>query len=499
MGGHFPHAGLRVGLLALLSVGACNDPFGFNAPKANPPEVCAASQEWLPNTPAVEMFKPLPHPASECPFYRGGWQNFLIATQPDAQGRPAFLSYPNLDTVFQRALPHPANRALLGGISQAGGRQVAIDQNGNTLYYGIHVNQAFADFVRANGMQTADGIRNAVATQGSSLFFPAGVVEFKSAWQVVEAGMSEDGFIVADVTVPTLHQDPTTHKITEDADTPRTIRARLLALHVVYTLPGHPELIWASFEHSDGTPDTKAADGHRDVAPIHPGDVNPSTMDPAERMDSTVVSMQDFILYKAGTTAQLANRAITPYPMLDEATQKFPGQQTSIYRVFPGSKSDNTDPDPAVSSLNHNVEVLFSQASLPASDRRGNYRLLGAQWLDKPQYFTLNAPFQNDSTSPLASSPNFAQDLAQNGSDSVFSITGGEDRMSSTAMESFTQSFDTFPNCLSCHNTQAITDKGVPVNRDTQGTKLLDPSLLNVSHVFSEFVRQELEDAGQLH
>jgi hypothetical protein len=143
--------------------------------------------------------------------------------------------------------------------------------------------------------------------------------------------------------------------------------------------------------------------------------------------------------------------------------------------------------------------VLFSQASLPANDRRGNYRLLGAQWLDKPQYFTLNAPFQNDSTSPLASSPNFAQDLAQNGSDSVFSITGGEDRMSSTAMESFTQSFDTFPNCLSCHNTQAITDKGVPVNRDTQGTKLLDPSLLNVSHVFSEFVRQELEDAGQLH
>ena len=33
---------------------------------------------------------------------------------------------------------------------QAGRRQILIDQNGHTLYYGIHLNQAFVSFLKAN-------------------------------------------------------------------------------------------------------------------------------------------------------------------------------------------------------------------------------------------------------------------------------------------------------------------------------------------------------------
>src|SRR5262245_63012722 len=47
-------------------------------------------------------------------------------------------------------------------------------------------------------------------------------------------------------TVPTLSQDPATHRILEDRNTPRTVTVRLLAIHVVFSLPGHPELVWAS-------------------------------------------------------------------------------------------------------------------------------------------------------------------------------------------------------------------------------------------------------------
>ena len=46
------------------------------------------------------MFEPLPHPAGECPFYRGGWQAFLVAMQPDASGTPAIVSYPTIDVVY---------------------------------------------------------------------------------------------------------------------------------------------------------------------------------------------------------------------------------------------------------------------------------------------------------------------------------------------------------------------------------------------------------------
>jgi hypothetical protein len=475
-------------VVVVVAVAACSDPFKFDSSK---PEVCAASREWLPQTPPLPQFQPLPHPETECPFYRGGWQNFLVATQPGASHAPAFLSWPTIDTVFQSSKPHPAGRSVLGDIKQAGGRQILIDQNGNPIVYGIHVNQAYSDFITLNNLRTKGAIQNA----SPRLFFPAGVVELKSAWQIVEAGEPSEDYITVTTTIPTLSMDAS-HHVVEDRDTPRTVTVRLLALHVVFTLPGHPEFVWATFEHSNGTPDTKAADGHRDVAPIHPRDANPDPSDPEGLRDSTIVSETDHVLYHGGTPANLANQAIADTDLTcDPATQKFPGHQTSIYRMFPASKSNTTEPDDAISSLNHNVEALFEQATamLDPADRRGHYRLVGAVWMDKPAFFTLDASLQNDSTSPFAHEANFESDIREHGSDSDFSILAGEDRLSSTAMESFTQAPDSFPNCFTCHNTQAVTAKGVPFDHDSSGTKLLEPKLLNVSHVLSQFILEETQ------
>lgn len=503
------------------ALSACSDP--FFQPKAQPveeEEVCAASLEWVSpdGTPPLDQFLPLPHPATECPFYRGGWQSFLHAMQPDAQGRAALLSYPTIGTVFQHAKAHPPTRAYLGDIKQAGGRQILIDQNGNSLYYGIHVNQAFADFIRDNGLQTAAALK-AYPMDKPHLFFPAGVVEFKSAWQVVTGDAATvaretEKYISFTTTVPTLSQDPTTKLIIEDRDTPRTVTVRLLAIHVVFTLPGHPEFIWASFEHSMGTPDTQATDGMRDVAPIVPDDLNPTDDDPLNQNNTTVVSPMNHLLYRGGTAANAGNVAIDETELvLDPATQSFKRAgggiaQTSIYRMFPASKSHTTHPDDAITSLNHNVEELFKQAD-PA-DRRRYYRLVGAQWMDKPAYFKLNTPLQNDRNSPFAEAPGgpsgvgvglaaFTKAIQDEGADSPLSILAGEDRLSSTAMESFTQGPGSFNNCFTCHNTQAITAKGIPLNRDEGAgvVKLLDPGLLNVSHVLSQFLLEEYQDAQQ--
>jgi hypothetical protein len=64
-------------------------------------------------------------------------------------------------------------------------------------------------------------------------------------------------------------------------------------------------------------------------------------------------------------------------------------------------------------------------------------------------------------------------------------------------MESFTQSPGNFNNCFTCHNTQAITANGIPLGRDTGANpiKLLDPGLLNVSHLLSQFLLEEYEDS----
>lgn len=249
-------------------------------------------------------------------------------------------------------------------------------------------------------------------------------------------------------------------------------------------------------------------------------------------------------------------------------------------------------PDGAVFSLNSNISYAFSQAISkgldPKVDKRQNYRLVAAVWMDKPNFFSLAYPgpapgigpdgrpalgqpqgetFQNDETNPMVigatSDPvvlyeNVSQgitcgtpldatntsgndpkatgannavptcstrkdDLAQAqnplflyqgatvdstgkktfaqltvGTDYEFSLLGGEDRLSSTSMETFTQN-NNFRNCFTCHNTKPVGTNGIPATPDeiASGTALLSkPALINVSHLFSEFILQNQEENG---
>jgi hypothetical protein len=301
--------------------------------------------------------------------------------------------------------------------------------------------------------------------------------------------------------------------------------------------------VWASFEHTavpDGQSDTAATDGWRDVAPIRPDDKIPDLLtDPSEKKDTTVINAtgvhgdpgQAFVLYHAGVTAQDANSPpleVNLAKHFDSATQSFGADQaTSIFRLYPASKSNDAEPDGAITSLNSNVQHIFAaaKASLDPADRRGHYRLVGAQWMDKPEFFGLDKTLENDASSPLFQDPASdaykaadsivgqsadrqalfsaakvagqdplgvaKADVGANGSDSVFSILAGEDRMSSTAMESFTQDTGEFPNCLACHNTQDVVAKGVPYEHDTSQKIILKKSLLNVSHLLSQFILDE--------
>ncbi len=527
--------GLSAWAFALTAFLGCNDPFKPDTTDHSL-EDCAASDEWLldsggsyTQTPAVEMFKPLPHPTTECPFYRGGWQNFLIATQPDSTGKPALVTsaFPTADDVFTPKVAPTSKLSYLGDIKQAGLRETLIDQNGNTLYYSIEVNPAFADFIKQNGLTTSKAIQ-AYPTTNPNLFFPAGVAEFKAAWQLVEGDQATidaatQNYISMQTTIPTIRQstDNNGNKVLiEDRTVPINATVRLLAIHVVFTLPGHPEFIWASFEHTTGPPDAGAADGHRDLAPTFDG-ANPTDKDPTNHsVTAPVVTAGSYLLYKDSTAVNQSNASISENT-LNLMGQKFMDpntgmpQQTSIYRMFPASKSNTTTPDDAVTSLNHNVEAVFIKATnmgqLPAYDKRGFYRLLGAQWMDKPEYFHVDFPIQNDESSPYALNPGdttglppghlpvgvgvsaFKTAILADGSDSPYSILAGEDRMSSTAMESFTQAPGNFNNCFTCHNTEAINANGVPTKRQTNAANLLNPGLLNVSHVISNFV---LEDCG---
>jgi hypothetical protein len=187
---------------------------------------------WFPITPPMDAnggCRPAPHPAGECFFYQHSWHEFLIATQPDAQGRPAFLSWNTIENTFGAGAgaPSPAIPYIGAGVTQAGGRQVVIDQNGHAVYYGMHMNPAFVNFVQANRLTSAD----AISAADPNLTFPStlAMVETKEAWTVV-SGAVPANFITTQAMVPTLHIDPATSQVVVDEANPRLVTLQLIAI-----------------------------------------------------------------------------------------------------------------------------------------------------------------------------------------------------------------------------------------------------------------------------
>jgi hypothetical protein len=584
------------------------------------------------------MFTPAPHPDTECPFYRGAFQNFLIALTPLPNGDPALVNYPTLDDAFQSTIPHrtrntgtpypvsaratvgsgpPTGRAWLGAVRQAGQRNVLVDQDNHTLYYGLHMNQAFYDFIQAEKLNTVNGILNV----DPNLSFPPGLVEFKTAWKDIDpqdfpdssghlgtpngivppppqgdfgpgsafaipnpgpAPTWDANYITTTAWVPYLTQDPASGTMLEDRDHPLLRKVALVAIHSVYTLPGHPEFVWGSIQHVNlnaydpapiafaGVYVAGAPDSQPDTSGPNGAAALPAADDPQNASVTAPPSQHDYLLYKGGTPENTADQPIVAGPVsqsgflkFDEPSQSFPGQAESVYRMFPGSKADTLQPDSAVFSLNSNLNTLFGNAMGSGAmnaqiDKRFNYRLVAAVWMDKPSFFGLGSDgqgqsFQNDETNPLVigaqqNPPNIypnvsqgvfcgtpldstdtsgdspkatganntvpgcstrADDLAKGdnpatlyqtnavGTDYEFSLLGGEDRLSSTSMETFTQN-NTFHNCFACHNTLPISTNGTPYTGAGGGGSPLitKAAMINVSHLFSEFVLRDQEEVA---
>jgi hypothetical protein len=441
---------------------------------------------------------PAPPTENDCAFYNWAWQSFLFVTQKRPDGKPAFLGYSTIEQAFPKIFKPgvkssttlsvrniepslnseaQAHRGplteksgdplpvLTDGIMQAsqsgpGFGAILVDQRRNPVFYTIHVNDAFAQFVQANGLDeierlladpaSTDENEQAKRPVPAELEFRPGVMEFKSAWMIVEGPVSAySNYIVTRAKIPYLKNNDSS-VVVDDSRPPREVNVALLALHVVGVIDGHPEFIWATFEHAD-------ANGRRDIAPA--SSANPTVGNPPPPIDG---ASKSYPLFGANTAPNKANDAT---PQQIGGDQKFP-VATSIYRVFPGSKSakdtqpDNRAPweDPAVFTLNEHMTALFKARDPYKRDLRRNYRLVGAVWMNQPRKdgFDAGLSFVDDD-------PKLA----------------GENRLSNMAIESFTQdpSQGGAPHCFSCHDT--AIQSGLP------GGRKLPARRINVSHIFA--------------
>ena len=447
--------------LVVLILFACQSPnsSGVHSDKnGTEGEQCDADDSWFAMaTPAPTNAEP--DSGDECKFYKWGWQTFLYITQPDSNGGQArFINFLTPDALFTGApvethafekmakahLPAAQKKMLLltpqmqkklantkiesdndidfNEFSQAQSNGVLVDQNGHIIYYAQHVNAAFVKFIRDKGLTDISKYGSFPADTA----FPTGCLELKSSWRIMTPADDKSKFFTVEALIPMFTTRNDSLILTTKT---KQVLVGLVGLHVVGVVVGHPEFIWASFEHDDLAPSL------------------PTTPAPTATPDSEfIVSRKNFYLYKGGSKVKDCNEKVmvndSPNVKLVDETNQLFSPHTSIFRHFFAD-------DDLVNALNKSVH-----AKLPKAWKVwNNYSLMGAVWLNNPKKV-------------FAPNTNF---ISLDGKDST--IIGGEKDMSNVTMESFTQAN---LKCFSCHTTTKVFAKGIPP---------LDPKVMNVSHV----------------
>lgn len=388
---------------------------------------------------------PPPHSAggqfsSNCDFHIWSWNAFLWLTQ-DVGGQPRFLAMPTdgigavADGVLDPLIGRSPQARTVELIDQAGPDGVLVDRNGRAVYYSIHSNDVFGQFIAGNGLQDPKTLR----AFNPDTPFPVGSMTLKAAWKVVQPGEDVSTFYTRQAQIAKLGTRK--GKIVATADT-ETQTVALVGFHIGGTVDGHPEMIWATFEHQSNAPDLPQ---------------------PMEKMQpNDVVSSKDWTFYRAGTPLKQCNLNAAGSGALTlnvQAQTLSPATQVCRMVPYGGEK-----PCPSGQDCNiDNIKSMNASLQSQLNDVWKNYFEVGAIWFNQPDALQPNCTFQPGSSLecvPPDKSP----------------LLTGSMRLSNSTIETFTQVQSAQDNCFACHNTTQV------ISPDPRAQSL--PGLnVNLSHV----------------
>ena len=139
-----------------------------------------------------------------------------------------------------------------------------IAQNGSPIYYGIAVNEVTAyqrTMLGANVPPNTlfpttqgelDNITNFASSHGKTFVDPEALAfEVKTAWVETDGLPNPGDYITMTADIPTYDKTNPTQWVKNGH---KSATVALVGIHVVGSAAGHPEMIWATFEHVGNTP-----------------------------------------------------------------------------------------------------------------------------------------------------------------------------------------------------------------------------------------------------
>jgi len=328
---------------------------------------------------------------------------------------------------------------------------ILMAQNGSLVYFQSMVNDVYAYFLTgvkdgqiSPGTQfpTTQAQLNQIITFASAhgKTFPdpdALAIELKTAW-VEAAGLPDPtSYITMNATIPTYDKTDPNEWVPNGQ---KTVLMALVGMHVVGSVAGHPEMIWATFEHKSNAPNaTYSYNSTTGLKTVNP-DFSVAWLFCAA--NPTITDLNNpHMQQDPSNTANI--KAISPFTISPSNTIR-----GNAWGGTTGVSPNPVDATVAASnseliSINDNVRGMLSGA-----DVRNNYIMTGATWTINGIGF--NGNFGNPGNPGIVSGR-----------------AVGTSQMANTTMETYQQgwnipthatTFNQFSNnCFSCHGTNTTS------------------------------------------
>jgi hypothetical protein len=312
---------------------------------------------------------------------------------------------------------------------------VLMDANGNLVYYISMVNDVYTEFLNAVNQKKMSGdkfpttkaekdsIFNFAKQNGIVLKNPNTLaLEIKTSWVDATTLKNLDEFLTIEAIVPVYKKNSDQLWIVNGE---RKIKLALVGMHIVGSANGHPEMIWATFEHKRNTPNAAYQfvnkEGKTETVLADEGNdwlFNNNLKDSVNI--SHMVFSGDSIKAKKGHTISASNTLRTkPW-----------GSSVDV-------KPNAEDASPAAS----NSEIIAINnaviSKLKGNDVRKNYVFIGATW-------TANGAGPNGySYNPTIDSLKVA------------GVAIGASQLANSTMETYAQNgdkYNAYGTCFSCHS-----------------------------------------------
>ena len=379
---------------------------------------------WLKKNPIPEPnYNGFPHEQTVTPdggvtnrsFHDISWQYFLWLTEEIeiGKGTEKMLRFETMHNDASINLTKNDTKGLshiLGGIQQAGSNSVLVDENHRAVYTTMIIDDNYRDFVTENNLNVPSSLRKFP----DSTNFPNGSMSMKAAWKVIpkdkkapigaytrKAELYKVVEIEGNLTTSDTYKDTDKHETVEET-------VALVGFHIAVVVEGHPEFIWATFEHNENA-------------------INYILKNESERTNYTFFN--NFNVSNTG--------ALKVNPKTQEISQDYVETSTTqVVRMhqYGGGTAENQN----------NIEILNKEIrkALPNNSFAKYYHEVGAVWFNEPDALV----------------PNWSLTVND-------SLQTGSKTLSNAVIETFTQDNHSQNSCFSCHNTLKYNPvNGLPID-----------------------------------